>query len=97
MIVVKLVMAQLVVILTAVLLICASYMLVLPNYFHDDRTYSVFIAGLLLTAISSAYVARRARLKAGMTGLVAVVAITVCVTATMLVVTLFILLNNRGA
>jgi hypothetical protein len=70
---------------------------VLLKYFRDERTYSVLFVELLLTAISSGHIARRAQLKSGRLGLFAVAAIIVSVAAVTLFLTLFILLNDRGA
>jgi hypothetical protein len=84
---------ELVVIVTAVALISGAYILLLRQH----RTYAVFVVGLMLVAIVSGYVARVARPDGRVLGWFFLITMSAIVTVMTLLLSLFLIVNIRGA
>jgi NADH:ubiquinone oxidoreductase subunit 6 (subunit J) len=93
----KLAITELSLIAIGVLLIAGSYIWVLPKFFHDHRTYSVLVMGLVLVAIASGLIARKAGANNQPRGWILVVCVSGAVTVLTLLLSLFFIVNTRGS
>jgi hypothetical protein len=95
--VVKLFLAESVVIAAAVALISSAYIFVLPRYFDERRTYSMLIVGLAIAAVAGGRVAHSVWVTGRSSGWLWTVAISGIVTAATLLLSLFFILNSQGS
>jgi hypothetical protein len=94
---VKLFVAESVVIAAPVALISSAYIFVLPRYFDDRRTYSVLIVGVVIAAVAGACVAPSDWVTGRSSGWLWTTVISGIVTGTTLLFSLFFILNSQGS
>lgn len=95
--VLKLVIAELTLIAVGVVLIAGTYIWVLPKFFHDQKTYSVLVVGLVLVAVASGFIAHKAGANNRLPGWLLVVCVSGGATTITLLLSLFFIVNTRGS
>ena len=95
--IVKIFILESVVIVVVAMLISSVYILVLPRYFADQRTYSVLIGGLAIASVAAAYIARQTGVTTRPSGWLIIVLISGIVTVATLFLSLFFILNILGS
>ncbi len=95
--IVKFFIAESVVVAAAVAIISSAYIFVLPQFFDDRKTYSVFVLGLAIAAVAGGYVARREWVPIRFSSWSLTFAISGIVTVVILLLSLFFIINSRGS
>ena len=94
----KLFLAEVAIVGVGVAIISATYIWILPRFFHDQKTYSVLIGGLLVIALGSGVIAFRATSPEGrIPAWLFVAVVSGVATVSAFLVSLFIILNTRGS
>jgi hypothetical protein len=95
--IVRFVLMESVVTAIAAALISSVYIVVLPRYFHETRTYSVLVGGLAIAALVSGFVARTCWAPPQHVGWLLILTTSGAVTIATLLLTLLVILNTAGS